>query len=60
MVAALESLRAPKRCQPAGLGIGTQFLMRERQFQKLLEPWKEAGFVELALSTQVGTGIGSA
>ena len=48
------------RCLRSWVGHWHTVSDQERQFQKLLEPWKEAGFVELTLSTQVGTGIGSA
>ena len=61
IVAVLESLRAPKRCPPAGLGIGTQFLIARDSCRSCSNPGKKQVSSNWAsFSTQVGTGIGSA
>ena len=61
IVAVLESLRAPKRCQPAGLGIGTQFLVARDSCRSCSNPGKEQVWSNWpSFSMQVGTGIGSA
>ena len=60
MVAALKSLRAPKRCQPAGLGIGTPFLVaRDSGTSCSNLGKKQVSSNGPSFSTQVRTGIGS-
>ena len=44
MVAALASLRAPKRYQPAGLGIGTQFLIERETVPEVARTLERSRF----------------
>ena len=54
-------LCAPKRCQPRGLGIGTQFLIARDSCRSCSNPGKKQVSSDWSsFSTQVGTGIGSA